>query len=275
MIVFPNCKINLGLRVIRKRNDGFHDLQSVFYPLLLNDALEVIQATDKAEFAINFTCSGLTIDGKNEDNLCVKAYELLKKDFPQLTALQLHLHKVIPVGSGLGGGSSDGAFTLKLLNQKFNLGLSNGKLLEYALQLGSDCPFFIINEPCIATGRGEMLEPIPLDLSAYKFVIVYPNIHISTEWAFGQRALKASDTYKVSDAFKPIETWKQELKNDFEEPVFNQYPEIKKIKADLYDTGAIYASMSGSGSTVYGIFKKDVKVSISFPQNYFVKELAG
>jgi len=259
--------------VIRKRNDGFHDLQSVFYPLLFNDALEVIQSTNKTEFAINFTLSGLTIDGKNENNLCVKAYELLKKDFPQLTALQLHLHKAIPAGSGLGGGSADGSFTLKLLNEKFNLGLPTGKLLEYALLLGSDCPFFIINEPCIATGRGEILEPIPLDLSAYKFVIVYPGIHISTEWAFEQLALKVSDTFQVSD--KPIETWKEELKNDFEDPVFNKYPEIKIIKEEFYKAGAIYVSLSGSGSTVYGIFRKDANVSISFPQNYFVKELAG
>ena len=273
MIVFPNCKINLGLRVIRKRNDGFHDLESVFYPLLFNDALEVIQASDKSELAVNFTFSGLTIDGKIENNLCVKAYELLKKDFSQLTALQLHLHKAIPIGSGLGGGSSDGAFTLKLLNQKFNLGMSTGQLLDYALELGSDCPFFIINKPSIATGRGEILETIPLDLSSYKIVIVYPGIHISTEWAFGQLG-KASDTCKVSDTL-PIETWKEELKNDFEEPVFNKYPEIQKIKEDLYNTGAIYASLSGSGSTVYGIFKKDAKISISFPQNYFVKELSG
>src|SRR5688572_22461505 len=171
MIVFPNCKINLGLRVIRKRNDDFHDLESVFYPLLFNDALEVIQATDKSELAVNFTFSGLTINGKIENNLCVKAYELLKKDFPQLTALQLHLHKAIPVGSGLGGGSSDGAFTLKLLNQKFNLGISTGQLLDYALQLGSDFPFFTINKPSIATGRREILQTIPLDLSAYKIVI--------------------------------------------------------------------------------------------------------
>ena len=273
MIVFPNCKINLGLRVIRKRNDGFHDLESVFYPLLFNDALEVIKATDASGFALNFTCSGLIIDGKTEHNLCIKAFELLKKDFSHLTALQLHLHKAIPVGSGLGGGSSDGAFTLKLLNQKFNLGLSTEKLLAYALQLGSDCPFFIINKPTFATGRGEILETVPLDLSAYKIVIIYPGIHIGTEWAFSQ--LKVADTYKVSDTLKPIDTWKEELKNDFEEPVFNQYPEIKKIKVDLYNSGAIYASLSGSGSTVYGIFKKDAKISNSFPQNYFVKVLPG
>lgn len=273
MLVFPNCKINLGLRIIRKRNDGFHDLESVFYPLLLNDALEGIQATNSAEFAVKITFSGLNIDGKPENNLCIKAYELLKKDFPQLTALQLHLHKAIPVGSGLGGGSSDGAFTLKLLNQKFNLGLSTAQLIEYALRLGSDCPFFIINKPCIARGRGELLETIPVDLSAYKIIIVYPGIHISTEWAFSQ--LNVSDTLQVSDTLSPIETWKEELKNDFEEAVFNQYPEIQKIKEDLYNTGAIYASMSGSGSTVYGIFKNDAEISISFPENYFVKELSG
>ena len=261
--------------MIRKRSDGFHDLESVFYPLHFNDALEIIQTTDKTELTVNFTFSGLTIDGKTEKNLCVRAYELLKKDFPQLSALLIHLHKTIPAGAGLGGGSSDGAFTLKLLNQKFDLGLSSGKLLEYALQLGSDCPFFIFNKPSVATGRGELLESILMDLSAYKFVIIYPGIHISTEWAFAQLA-HVSDTLKVSDTIRrSIETWKKELKNDFEEPVFNQYPEIKMIKEKLYSEGAIYASMSGSGSTVYGIFEKDAKVSIPFPQNYFVKELAG
>lgn len=276
MLVFPNCKINLGLRIKRKRNDGYHDLESVFYPLPLKDALEAIQVTGTSEYGVNFSSSGLTIEGKPEDNLCVKAFELLKKDFPQLQSIQLHLYKAIFSGAGLGGGSSDGAFTLKLLNKKFNLGLTKEQLLDYSFQLGSDCPFFIINKPCLATGRGELLEVISLDLSSYKFFIVYPGISISTAWAFGQVSLKVSDTYKVSDTIsKPIAAWKEELKNDFEEPVFKKYPEIKNIKNQLYSAGADYASLSGSGSAVYGIFNKDASPVFSFPGNYIVKELSS
>ena len=271
MVFFPNCKINLGLNIIGKRSDGFHDLETIFYPIQIKDAVEVIE-TNNAQFSI----SGLSIDADVENNLCIKAYRLLKKDFPQLPAIQMHLHKTIPMGAGLGGGSADGAFTLKLLSKKFNLSLSEKQLIEYALQLGSDCPFFILNKPCFATGRGELLEQIDLDLSAYKFIIVHPGIHISTAWAFSQLSgrCKRPDSYKSSKEVirQHISTWKDELKNDFEEPVFAQYPEIKKIKDELYHAGAMYSSMSGSGSAVYGIFEKDTKVSISFPGNYFVKE---
>jgi 4-diphosphocytidyl-2-C-methyl-D-erythritol kinase len=189
--------------------------------------------------------------------------------------VQIHLHKVIPAGAGLGGGSADGAFTLKLLNQQFNLDLSTKKLIDYALQLGSDCPFFIINKPCYATGRGEILEPINLDLSAYKFILINPGIKVSTAWAFAQlsEAPPKEGTTLKQIIQQPVETWKNNLTNDFEEPVFKHFPEIKIIKEKLYETGAVYASMSGSGSTVYGIFKKETGLTVSFGDKYFVKEL--
>lgn len=271
MIVFPNCKINLGLHVLRKRNDGYHDLESVFYPIAIKDALEVIKKTPSS-----FTQTGLDIESSSGENICLKAYQLLKKDFPQLATVEMYLHKTIPIGAGLGGGSADGAFTLKLFNKIFDLHLSEKQLLKYALKLGSDCPFFIINKPCLATGRGEILEPIDLNLSGYKIILINPGIHISTSWAFAN--LDVSDTSKVSDTLKetiqqPVEIWENKLKNDFEEPVFKNYPEIKKIKEKLYQSGAVYASMSGSGSTVYGFFKKEMIVKNSFPKNYFFKEL--
>ena len=196
-----------------------------------------------------------------------------KKDFPQLPAVKIHLHKTIPTGSGLGGGSADGAFMLKLLNQKFDLGLSTEQLLDYALQLGSDCPFFIINKPCFATGRGEFLEPISVDLSAYKFVIANPGIHVSTTEAFSllNPSLPSKSIKEIIQ--QPVETWKAELKNDFEESVFKKYPAIETIKTKMYGSGAVYASMTGSGSTVYGIFRKELEVSLDLPPNYFVKEL--
>ena len=164
MILFPNAKINLGLNIIRKRADGYHDLETVFYPIVVQDALEIIKNENSNE-EVSISFSGILVNGKTEDNLCLKAYRLLKKDLPQLPAVKIHLHKTIPAGCGLGGGSADGACMLMLLNQKFSLGLSTQQLLDYALQLGSDCPFFIINKPCFATGRGESLEPISIDLS--------------------------------------------------------------------------------------------------------------
>ncbi len=282
MLVFPNAKINLGLKIIRKRSDGYHDIETVFYPLPLTDILEIIASRNNS-FAVSFTTSGNKIDIDPQKNLCIKAYNLLKQDQPTLPHISMHLHKSIPMGAGLGGGSSDAAFTLQLLNRKFNLGLNKEKLLDYAIRLGSDCPFFIVNKPCYATGRGELLQAIPLDLSAYKFLIVYPGIHVSTEWAFSvskpsdaSRDANLDQSRKASDGsiiLKPIETWKDLLINDFEEPVFSQYPEIKKIKENLYKAGAIYASMSGSGSTVYGIFKKDAEISFEHSADYFTKQL--
>lgn len=272
MIVFPNCKINLGLYILQKRSDGFHDLETVFYPIALQDALEVIQNPNPVT-DIEFSSSGLEVKGNLSDNICVKAYHLLKKDFPGLPTIRMHLHKTIPMGAGLGGGSADGAFTLMLLNKKFNLGLNEGQLIYYALQLGSDCPFFIKNTLCYATGRGEVLENIILDLSAFKFVIVNPQIHINTGWAFSQINPSANRESVKEIIGRPIEEWKNNLKNDFEDAVFAHHPAIKECKDALYSSGALYASMTGSGSTVFGIFKKDEAISFDFPQDYFVKTI--
>lgn len=281
MIVFPGCKINLGLQILNKREDGFHNLATVFYPLPLREALEIIRYNDLGnKEAIHFSLSGNMVDGPISDNLCVKAYYLLKKDFPELPAVKIHLHKVIPTGAGLGGGSADAAFTLKLLNEKFQLHLSQDQLVSYALQLGSDCPFFIIDQPCYATGRGEILEPINLSLSGYQLLLINPGIHINTGWAFSQlNAEKASHSTLVHKNLKDILsqdpiTWQRDLNNDFEQPVFLQYPEIKEIKEQLYQQGAIYASMSGSGSSVFGLFEKSPPASLLFPSHYFLKLLS-
>ena len=275
MIIFPNCKINLGLNIVRKRDDGFHDLETVFYPVGIQDAFEVIENDRDAESNVQISLSGLQFDDKPGNNLCVKAYELLKKDFPQLPGVKMHLHKTVPLGAGLGGGSADGAFTLKLLNKKFSLGLSDKQLLKYALRLGSDCPFFIINKPCFATGRGELLQEVDLDLRTYKFLIVYPGIHISTVKGFASIIPQIPEKSVQEIVQQPITTWKNELVNDFEAGVFQQHPAINKIKQDLYQAGALYSSMSGSGSAVYGIFQKQQGVLLSFPATYHVTEIAS
>ncbi len=273
MIVFPNCKINLGLNILRKREDGFHDLETFFYPLQIKDALEIIR-TGSVE-AIEYSSSGIIVDGPSDDNLCIKAYYLLKKDFPELPAIKMHLHKTIPLGAGLGGGSADAAFTLNLLNTKFNLNLSTPKLLNYATHLGSDCPFFIMNKTSLATGRGEILEQVDTKLSAYKFIIINPGIHINTGWAFAQLtpALPNKSIKEIIE--QPIATWKDELQNDFENPVFEKYPEIKNIKETLYSKGALYAAMSGSGSSVFGIFEKEIPAIEFAGKNYFTKIVSG
>lgn len=213
------------------------------------------------------------LDSSPPDNLCVKAYELLKKEYPSITGGHIHLHKAIPSGAGLGGGSADAAFTLQLINKQAGLGLSSEQLLRFALQLGSDGPFFIINQPCFATSRGEELTPVKVDLSGYQIVLVNPGIHISTANAFTGiiPAIPGKSVYDIIQ--QPINTWKNELLNDFESIVFRQYPAIQAIKDTLYGHGAIYASMSGSGSTVYGIFERDMTLNFSFPDTYFVKQL--
>lgn len=272
MILFPNCKINLGLRILRKREDGFHDLETVFYPVPLQDAVEIIQHPQPIT-DVEFSLSGLKVEGNLSDNICVKAYHLLKNDFQQLPPIKMHLHKTIPLGAGLGGGSADGAFTLLLLNKKFNLGLAEESLVRYALKLGSDCPFFIRNTPCFATGRGELMESLALDLSPYKFVLVNPGIHINTGWAFSQIKPAAAGASLKKIISLPVEEWKTSLKNDFEEAVFGLHPSIKECKDALYKAGAVYSSMTGSGSTLFGIFLKDANPVLNFPANYFVKTL--
>jgi 4-diphosphocytidyl-2-C-methyl-D-erythritol kinase len=272
VIVFPNCKINLGLNIVNKRHDGFHDIETIFYPLTWQDALEILK-TNEPGYNIQFSTSGSILPGTTEMNLCVQAYHLLKKDFSLPSSIQMHLHKTIPIGAGLGGGSADGAFTLQLLNRLFNIGLSKEKLMKYSLELGSDCPFFVVNKTSFATGRGEVLEEIKLDLSSYRVVIVNPGIHITTSEAFSM-VNPASPSKSIKQIIQqPIETWKNELKNDFEDSLFKKHPEIENIKDKLYNAGAVYASMSGSGSTVYGILRKDKDMSLSFPSTYLVKTM--
>lgn len=274
MVLFPNCKINLGLNIIRKRKDGYHDLETVFYPVAWNDALELLTDQETPGPGIQFYSSGLPIAGDPGSNLCMKAYQLLAKDFPQLPAVRVHLHKAIPMGAGLGGGSSDGAFMLKMLNEKLSLDLDTEQLIGYALQLGSDCPFFIRNTPCIATGRGEEMQPLELDLSAYRMVLINPAIHVSTAWAFAQLTPQPA-AIPISKAIRePIETWKDILLNDFEAPVIKQSPEIGQIKEQLYQSGALYASMTGSGSTLFGIFPANQHFVPAVEQHHSIKEIS-
>jgi len=271
LVTFPNCKINLGLNIIGKRDDGYHNLETAFYPLPFYDVLEII-TSDKT--GNEFFLSGINIEDDTKNNLCLKAYDILKKDFPQLPSVKIYLQKNIPVGAGLGGGSADGAFMLTLLNEKFNLNISEEKLLQYALQLGSDCPFFIKNKPCFAQSRGEILEEIALNLSGYKLILVNPHIHINTAWAFSQIQPSVSEISIKEIIQQPVLQWKESLKNDFEEAVFTAHPSLQKIKQQLYHAGAVYAAMSGSGSTIFGIFESNVGFSGNiFGEKYFVKEM--
>jgi 4-diphosphocytidyl-2-C-methyl-D-erythritol kinase len=268
MVVFPNCKINIGLNIINKRNDGYHNLQTIFYPLALNDVLEIIEAPQQ-ETGIHFSATGIPVPGDVDTNLCIKAYHLLKKDFPQLPCIKMHLHKAIPMGAGLGGGSADAAFALQLLNKKFALEIANEKLMDYALQLGSDCPFFILNKASFATGRGEILRPITMDLSVYKIFLINPGIHVSTALAFSQVKVEENKENLQELIMLPINQWKERIGNDFEKPVFEAYPELSSIKNELYNKGALYASMSGSGSSLYGIFAAGDAPFMDFPAHYF------
>lgn len=276
MVVFPNCKINIGLNILGKRPDGFHDLETVFIPILLKDSLEIIWAKENTADIV-FSQSGFMVEGSAEDNLCIKAYRLLKKDFPGLPAIQMHLHKAVPMGAGLGGGSADAAFTLKLLNDKFHLGLSSEQLINYSLRLGSDCPFFIINKPCFATGRGEKLAPLEISLTGYRLVLINPRIHINTAWAFTQLKNEPATNRISKDLLQyiqhPIQNWRNTISNDFETAVFAMHPPLKAIKEMLYNKGAVYAAMSGSGSTLFGLFEKASKPALKFEKDWFVKDV--
>jgi len=265
MISFPNAKINIGLNVVEKRLDGYHNLETVFYPVKLRDALEIVKS-DKT----GFSASGITIDGDPELNLVMKAYRLLQKDF-ELSTVKIHLHKVIPFGAGLGGGSADAAFALKMLNDMFGLGLSTEKLEIYASKLGADCPFFIQNKPIFAHGIGDQFREIQLDLSGYEIVIVKPPLSVSTAEAYRNIQPKKADFDLKRITELSIEEWKEVVKNDFEASVFPGYPEIKVIKQKLYDAGAVYASMSGSGSAVFGIFRHlPVDLASFLPKQLFI-----
>lgn len=258
MITFPNAKINLGLNIIEKRPDGYHNLETIFYPINLQDALEVTrQEGNNKEYTLRI--SGMTLDGDPEDNLVVRAYKLLKNDHPQIQPIDIHMYKHIPAGAGLGGGSSDAAHMIKLLNEKFALALGAEQMEKYATQLGADCAFFIKNQPVFASGIGEIFEPIELSLKGYHIVLVKPDIFVSTRDAFSQIKPERPAVSLKEIVKQPIESWKGSMKNDFESSVFQKFPEIAAIKDELYDLGAVYASMSGSGSAVYGIFREPIE----------------
>lgn len=248
MILFPNAKINLGLSIVSKRNDGYHELETIMYPIPVFDILEV---TKSAQF--QFFQSGLNVEGNLEDNLCVKTFRLMEKRY-KIEPFGIHLRKQIPMGAGLGGGSADVAFLIRAINELSNLELSISEQQSIASELGSDCAFFITNDPQLAKGRGEILTSIELDLSNYWIKIIYPGIHISTKIAF-ENVYKSGFTGLESIITKPISDWKGTLKNDFENHIFDLFPEIETIKDKLYEEGAIYASLSGSGSTVYGLYE--------------------
>ena len=258
MLCFPNCKINIGLYVTSRRDDGYHDIETVFYPIHQCDVLEAVPAVET-----KLHLSGLAVAGNYTDNLVWKAYQLLKTGFPgKIPPLDIYLHKAIPMGAGLGGGSADGAFMLSLLNNQFDLGLNMQQLASLALQLGSDCPFFIHNKPQFATGRGEQLSDIPIDLSGYSIQLVCPYVYVSTAKAFSLLTPKPA-AYDLRQLNRlPIEEWKTHISNDFEIAVFQQHPELGTIQEQLYEQGALYASMSGSGSAIYGIFPKKQKADI-------------
>ncbi len=258
MITFPNAKINLGLNIVEKRPDGYHNLETIFYPINLQDALEVTRRENNdKEYTLHI--SGSPLEGEPEDNLVVKAYKLLKKDYPGLLPVDIHMYKHIPAGAGLGGGSSDAACMIKLLNDKFSLGLSTERMEEYAVKLGADCAFFIRNKPVFATGIGNLFEPVELSLKGYHIILIKPDIFVSTRDAFAE-IKPVRPAVSLKEVVKqPIETWKSSMKNDFEDSVFKKFPEIAAIKDELYDLGAVYAAMSGSGSSVYGIFKAPIE----------------
>lgn len=252
MITFPNIKINLGLSITEKRPDGYHNLETVFYPVALEDALE-IRTNPEAQQKFTLHQHGMEIAGNPENNLVVKAYLLLDKEF-HLPPVEIHLYKHIPSGAGLGGGSSDAAFMLKLLNEHYNLQLSDNQLEDYAVTLGADCAFFIKNTPTYAEGIGNIFSPIELSLKGYRIMIVKPDVFVSTREAFANIRPHRPE-YPVREVIRrPVAEWKDTLINDFEASVFPQYPVIGEIKEELYHQGAIYASMSGSGSSVFGLF---------------------
>ena len=252
MILFPNCKINLGLHIISKRADGYHNIETVFSPVPLKDCLEILPSD-----TFSFHSYGIHVPGNPDENLCVKAFDLLNSDFG-LPPVQIHLLKNIPTGAGLGGGSSDAAFTLRALNEMFVLDLNNSQLTGYAARLGSDCPFFIGNVPCAATGRGEVIQNVDVDLSSYKLLLVKPMQGVSTREAFAGSKPMDGRPSPAEILQLPVNDWKKYLVNDFEASVFELVPEIRKIKDKMYASGAIYASMSGSGSAVFGLFRNEV-----------------
>ena len=264
MICFPNAKINLGLNIVTKRDDGYHNIETIFYPIELKDALEVLPSNTNKPYSL--FSSGIDVGANSENNLVIKAFNLMRaeKDIPNI---DIHLLKAIPSGAGLGGGSSDGAFMLNLLNETFSLGYNKNDLHHFAVKLGADCAFFLKNKPAFASGIGDKLEEIKLSLDHYYMVVVKPNIFVSTKEAYSEIVPKQPEMSLKEIIKLPIKEWRNYMHNDFETSIFNKHPAIAEIKQTLYNKGALYASMSGSGTAVYGFFEE--KPTLNFP-NCFV-----
>jgi len=254
MLTFANAKINLGLFLTEKRSDAYHNLQTVFYPIKINDVVELVDAEETS-----MLIKGIDIPGDATDNLCFKAFKTLQKDF-DLPNQQIVLLKNIPVGAGLGGGSSDAAFLIKLINQKFKLGLADEQMEAYARPLGADCAFFIKNKPTYAFGKGDEFEALSVNLSQYYLVLVKPPIHVSTAQAYSKVKIKQPASSLKDLIHLPLQDWEAHIFNDFEPSVFEKYPQIDEIKTKLYQAGAKFALMSGSGSSVFAIFESEVQL---------------
>lgn len=266
MIIFPIAKVNLGLNVVERRPDGYHNLQTVFYPVGIQDALEIFPMAEDfpSEVDCDIKVSNIPIEGDEQRNLVVRAYQLLKQDFPNLPRLHVHLYKGIPTQAGMGGGSSDASAMLRLLNTSFQLNLSDEKLISYASILGADCAIFILNRTAYAEGIGEKLYPMDVDLSGWYMAVVRPDIPVPTKEAFARIKPHFPQKCCRDIVMQPVETWKEELVNDFEESVFALHPELAAIKERLYQLGATYAAMSGSGSALFGLFRQPIDLRSSF-----------
>jgi 4-diphosphocytidyl-2-C-methyl-D-erythritol kinase len=259
MVSFPPCKINLGLHVLSKRADGYHDIETCFYPVPWTDILEIVPAK-----TFSFEVSGLRVPGPSADNLCVRAYELLRRKF-DLPAVAIHLHKCLPMGAGLGGGSSNAAYVLKTINTIFDLGISSEELKGFAAKIGSDCSFFIDNQPCIGTGRGEILSEVSFSLKGKFLIIVKPDAEISTAVAYAgvTPSVPAQSVREIVEKH-PVEDWKSLLTNDFEKHLFIQFPIVEALHQKLYANGAVFARMTGSGSAVFGLFNQAIDLRKEF-----------
>lgn len=258
MICFPNAKINLGLNVVNKRPDGYHNIETVFYPIPVKDALEIVSAEE-----LSFTQTGIQVDAPMEKNLVIKALNLLKTQY-DIPALEVHLLKAIPFGAGLGGGSADAAFMLKLLNDFCQLNIQPEELEKLAATIGADCPFFIRNTPVFATGTGNIFEPVELSLKDYHLCLVKPDVAVSTPEAYSLVTPAAPALSLKEIINRPVSEWKKLMTNDFEQSVFTKHPVIGQIKETLYQAGAVYASMSGSGSSVFGLFENPTHLKEQF-----------
>ena len=272
MISFPIAKVNLGLNVVARRPDGYHNLQTVFYPVPIKDVLEIYPMAQDfpSEVDCDIKVTNIHVEGDEQRNLVVRAYNLLKQDFPALPRLHAHLYKGIPTQAGMGGGSSDASAMLLLLDEQFNLGLTEQQLIDYAAKLGADCPFFIMNRPAYAEGIGERLTPIDLSLKGWYMAVVRPDIPVPTKEAFARITPQMPQKCCKEIVMQPIETWKDELVNDFELSVFAVHPELADIRVQLYQLGAVYAAMSGSGSALFGLFKEPVDIEKCFPDMFTV-----